>query len=152
MCLEITANTSTWKRCAPLLGASLLGLKHPLVCYVSLVGEVLSLEDYSKGFGWVFFPCWEGIPRILLVFLCMVFLLVILVATTLLFMVKWNVKNGMNFMLNLAYEKSTPRGCRNLGTIQMRWSHVGSTWPMSYNAWRTSKGHNLQSRARFWVW
>jgi hypothetical protein len=36
----------------------------------------------------------------------MVFLLVILVAGTLLFMVG-NAKNGMNFMLNLAYEKST---------------------------------------------
>jgi hypothetical protein len=51
-------------------------------------GEGLSLEEYSKGFGWVFFPCREGFPRILLVFLCMVFLLVILVAATLLFMVK----------------------------------------------------------------
>jgi hypothetical protein len=37
----------------------------------------------------------------------MVFLLEILVAATLLFMVKSNDKNGMNFMLNLAYEKST---------------------------------------------
>jgi hypothetical protein len=36
------------------------------------------------------------------VFLCMVFLLVILVAATLLFMAKTNVKNGMNYMLNLA--------------------------------------------------
>jgi hypothetical protein len=37
------------------------------------------------------------------VFLCMVFLLVILVAATLLVMVKLNAKKGMNFMLNLAY-------------------------------------------------
>jgi hypothetical protein len=37
----------------------------------------------------------------------MVLLLVILVAATLFFMVKWNAKNEMNFMLNLAYEKST---------------------------------------------
>jgi hypothetical protein len=37
------------------------------------------------------------------VFLCMVFLLVILVAATLLFMVKTNAKNGMNYMLNLAH-------------------------------------------------
>jgi hypothetical protein len=55
--------------------------------------EVLSLEEYSKGFGWVFFPCSEGFPNILLVFLCMVLLLVIVVATTLMVMVKcykWN--------------------------------------------------------------
>jgi hypothetical protein len=35
----------------------------------------------------------------------MVFLLVILVAATLLDMVKLNAKNGMNFMLNLSYLK-----------------------------------------------
>jgi hypothetical protein len=55
-------------------------------------GEGLSLEEYNKGFGWVFFPCYEWFPRILLVFLCMVFLLVILVAATLLIMVKTNAK------------------------------------------------------------
>jgi hypothetical protein len=42
---------------------------------------------------------------ILQVFLCMVFLLVILVVATLLSMVKLNDKNGMNFILNLAYKK-----------------------------------------------
>jgi hypothetical protein len=42
---------------------------------------------------------------ILLVFLCMVFLLVILVVATLLSMVKLNDKNGMNFILNLDYKK-----------------------------------------------
>jgi hypothetical protein len=38
----------------------------------------LSLENIAKEC-WVFFPCGEGFPRIFLVFLCMVFLLVILV-------------------------------------------------------------------------
>jgi hypothetical protein len=47
-----------------------------------LGGEGLSLEEYSKGFGWVFFPCLEEFPRILLVYLFIVFLLVILVAAT----------------------------------------------------------------------
>ena len=46
-------------------------------------GEGLSIEEYIKGFGWIFFPCLEGFPRILLVFLCMVLLLVILVVATL---------------------------------------------------------------------
>ena len=55
-------------------------------------GEGISLEEYSKGFGWVFFPFLEGFPRILLVYLCMVFLLVILVVATLLVMVKKNAK------------------------------------------------------------
>jgi hypothetical protein len=57
-----------------------------------LGGEGIYLEEYSKGFGWVLFPCLEGFPMILLVFLCMVFLLVILVAATLLVMVKINAK------------------------------------------------------------
>jgi hypothetical protein len=60
---------------------------------VYLGGEGLSLEKYNKEFGWVFFPCLEGFPRILLVFLCMVILLVILVAATSMVMVKcqkWN--------------------------------------------------------------
>ena len=65
--------------------------------------KVFLLKNIAKDFGWVFFPCFEGFPRILLVFLCMVFLLVILYAATLLVMVKLNDKNGMNFMLNLAY-------------------------------------------------
>jgi hypothetical protein len=53
-----------------------------------ICGEGISLEEYSKGFGWVFFPCGEGFPNILLVFLCMVLLLVILVTATLMVMVK----------------------------------------------------------------
>jgi hypothetical protein len=55
-------------------------------------GEGISLEEYSKGFGWVFFPCLEQFPMILLVFLCMMFLILILVAATLLFMDKKNEK------------------------------------------------------------
>jgi hypothetical protein len=39
----------------------------------------------------------------------MVFLLVILDAATLLVMVKLNAKNGMNFMLSLAYSKNEPK-------------------------------------------
>jgi hypothetical protein len=30
---------------------------HPLVCKDILGGKGLSLEKYSKGFGWVFLPC-----------------------------------------------------------------------------------------------
>jgi hypothetical protein len=40
-----------------------------------------SLENITKDC-WVFFPCCEGFPEIFLVFLCMVFLLVILVIAT----------------------------------------------------------------------
>ena len=61
-------------------------------CAIFYGGGGLSLEEYRKGFGWVLFPCLEGFPRILLVFLCMVFLLVILVVATLLSMVKLNDK------------------------------------------------------------
>jgi hypothetical protein len=55
-------------------------------------GEGISLEEYNKGFGWVFFPYREGFPKILFVFLCTVFVPVILVAATLLVMVKLNTK------------------------------------------------------------
>jgi hypothetical protein len=41
----------------------------------------LSLENIAKDC-WVFFPCLEEFPRIFLLFLCMVFLLVILVVAT----------------------------------------------------------------------
>jgi hypothetical protein len=41
----------------------------------------LSLENIENDF-WVFFPCLEGLPRIFIVFLCMVLLLVILVIAT----------------------------------------------------------------------
>ena len=81
-------STSSWEKCTPLLGASLLGFASTLLCARFSGGEGLSLEEYSKGFGWVLFPCWEGFPRILLVFLCMVLLLVILVARTFTDMVK----------------------------------------------------------------
>jgi hypothetical protein len=45
-------------------------------------GGGISLEEYSKGLVGFFFPCREGFPRILLVYLCMVFLLVNLVVAT----------------------------------------------------------------------
>jgi hypothetical protein len=56
MSLEISASKLIWEECTPLLGARVLWFEHPLV--LSLIGGGgLSLEEYSKGFGWVFFPC-----------------------------------------------------------------------------------------------
>ena len=48
MSLEISASTSTWEKCAPLLGASLVGFEHSLVCYVLLVVKVFLLKNIAK--------------------------------------------------------------------------------------------------------
>jgi hypothetical protein len=47
--LEISANTCSWEKCAPLLGTSILGFVSTLLCARFYGGGGLSLEEYSKG-------------------------------------------------------------------------------------------------------
>jgi hypothetical protein len=47
--LEISANTCSWEKCAPFLGASLLGfVKHPFVCYLFMVVDFFLLKNIVK--------------------------------------------------------------------------------------------------------
>ena len=91
--LEISASTLLAQSCAPLLGARVLGFCAPsCVLGYSWWWKVFLLKSIEKDLVGFLSLFWEGFPRIYLVFLCMVFLLVIMVAATFLFMVKtwWN--------------------------------------------------------------
>jgi hypothetical protein len=46
--LEILASTFTWEKCAPLLGASLLGFEHPLCARSFLVVKVFLLNNIAN--------------------------------------------------------------------------------------------------------
>jgi hypothetical protein len=46
--LEISANTCSWEKCAPLLGASLLGFVSTLLCARFMVWEVFLLKNIAK--------------------------------------------------------------------------------------------------------
>jgi hypothetical protein len=46
--LEISANTSTWKRCAPFLGVSLLGFEAPSCVLRFVLVEVIFLKNIAK--------------------------------------------------------------------------------------------------------
>jgi hypothetical protein len=50
--LEISASTPSWEKCTPLLGASLLGFDHPLVCVFLVVNLFLfkNIENDLVGF------------------------------------------------------------------------------------------------------
>jgi hypothetical protein len=88
--MKHTSHLSFWKfqqihllglKCAPLLGSSFKVVEHPLVCIRVSWLEDLLLRISQRIVG--FFSLIEkGFPRIFLVFLCMVFLLVILVIKT----------------------------------------------------------------------
>jgi hypothetical protein len=46
--LEISANTYSWEKCAPLLGARFLGFVSTLLCAMFMVVEVFLLKNIAK--------------------------------------------------------------------------------------------------------